>query len=204
MYPATRHSVLPEHIARLVGKPPVLSSESEEEFWSLLERFATSREPQDSIEWFAVWSYIVKTWELLRYYKARAAMIDSARPQVVEWILEWIAAHPGCDRTQDEVRKLAAGVFNTPGKAKEELMAFLATFGIGEDAITAECIASRLPELERIDRMIAMAEFARNGILREMLFYRGEFVERFRLPSTAVPSDFEKLPPPAHAMNASR
>jgi hypothetical protein len=186
-------SVLPEPIAAIVGKPPILSTESPEQFWSLLNRIALAAQPLDTIEWFAIWFETVKIWEVIRLYRTRVGIVDMARLKVLESILEWVGNHPACTCEPAKLRELAAGLFNRVGKARDDLMEFLATLGIDEDAITAEAIASRLPELERIDRMIAVAELGRNTILRETLFYRMEFVKRFRGASQAVTVAFNDL-----------
>jgi hypothetical protein len=186
--------VFPAQIARIFGKPPILSTESAQAFHSLLSRFAGSLQPMDEIEWFAVWNYTVKTWELLRHYRIRAGIVDMARNEAIYSILEWIGNKPGFESDASKMGSLADGLFNRPGKARDDLLSLLGTYGIDEDAITAEAVILRLHELEAVDRLIALAEAGRNAILRETLFYRQEFATRFREVPGALDLQAQEMP----------
>jgi hypothetical protein len=173
-------AALPAQLARIFGKPPILKTESIEDFNLMFNRFAATLRPRDDIESFSVWFYAIKSWELLRYYRIRTGIVDMGRNEAVYFILERIGNRPGSKSIEPKLVALAEGLFQRPGKARDDLIAFLSTYDIDEDAITAEAVSLRLRELESVDRMIGSVEAGRNVIVREMIFYRQEFATRFR------------------------
>ena len=53
-------------------------------------------------------------------------------------------------------------------KAVEEVNEILASAGLTMDAVMAQSLSIKLDDIERIDRMTALAEARRNAILREI------------------------------------
>jgi hypothetical protein len=56
----------------------------------------------------------------------------------------------------------------------------LASANLSVDAILAETLSIKLDDIERIDRMIAIAEARRNSILREIDRHRGVLSQNLR------------------------
>lgn len=185
-----------DELLRLLGKPPLLRTEPLKEFFSLFERFSAALQPRDLIEAISVWFYTIKTFELVRAYRIRTGIVERARTEAVYSILEWIGNLPMADVSlQETVLAFAKTLFHTPGKARDELLEFLAKFDIDEEAITAEAVKLSLEKLEIIDRSIALIEAGRNAMMHEMLFYRQELRPRFRELEEELPALVEQGPP---------
>ena|SRR5260370_15211135 len=118
-------TALPAQLARIFGRPPILKTESVEDFNFMFNRFAATLRPRDDIESFSVWFYTIKSWELVRYYRIRAGIVDLGRNEAVYSILEWIGNRPGSDSIEPRLVALAEGLFQRPGKARDDLIAFL-------------------------------------------------------------------------------
>lgn len=143
----------------------------------------------------SVWFYTVKTFELLRLYRIRVGIVERARREAVFVILEWIANRSTSESLAATIVELANSLFHQPGKAREELLAFLQQYDIDEEAITVEAVRLCLRELESIDRSIALTEASRSAIKREMLLYRQELGPRLRELEAQPPALIEHSPP---------
>ena len=68
--------IIPPHIRRLLGEPPLLRGESKEEFNALLEQLAVDANPKDFASWLLLAETAAKLWEYARYQRMARAVVD--------------------------------------------------------------------------------------------------------------------------------
>jgi hypothetical protein len=61
---------------KLLGRPPVLSTEAAERFEAIFEALVECINPRDMLEFMAVWEHTVAFWESDRYVRCRALRIE--------------------------------------------------------------------------------------------------------------------------------
>ena len=71
-------SIIPPHIRRLLGEPPLLKGEKKEEFNALLEQLAIEANPKDFASWLLLAETAAKLWEHWRYQRMARAVVDDA------------------------------------------------------------------------------------------------------------------------------
>jgi hypothetical protein len=119
-------------------------------------------------------NYVDLQWEIHRYRLAKSRLIDGARKEALQAILESILEPDDFEHAIDSSLEAAAKAreWYTDDDVKKELLELMSRYGIDEDMITAEAIALRSRELAQFDIMIASAEKRRNEMLREISLYR--------------------------------
>jgi hypothetical protein len=193
--PAAADPSLPGRAARmpLLGPPPLLEGEDVAAFNDLLARVSAAVRPADILEEMWLREYIDLAWEVLRYRRLKAALINSEvclglAQQLTRLIRVRLtspckgevgaqSAPGGGDTASDEqpppsAYALAERFMARDPQAIEEVEALLASAGQGLDEALARALACRISDVERIDRMIASAETRRNGVLRELERHR--------------------------------
>jgi hypothetical protein len=71
----------PASIRKLWGPPPVLPSESQEEYWKLAMAMAQAVEPANGIEWIYLKDFVDYTWNIreLRKYQAQIVPVEEKK-----------------------------------------------------------------------------------------------------------------------------
>ena len=160
----------PPEIARIFRRPLLLVGEISRDYEEICKSLVHSIKPQSLLEWLFLKQVLDLYWETLRLYKFKTEVVNmtwcEALRQAVESILEG----------EDDERRRAAqehvdAWFSTM-EAQESTRKLLLKHGISEDAITAQAMALRLPELEVIDKLLAQARVSQMATLREIEHYR--------------------------------
>jgi hypothetical protein len=186
---------IPPEIRALLGPPPLLMSEDPTAYETLLATFGTRMRPTDEIEWIHLKDCVDLTWEIQRYRRAKAGIIDVTRKEALQSILESILEQEDVDHGSFSQASLKAHEWYTSPNMREELTALLARHGLDENAITAQALALRARELAKIEQMLASAEQRRSSMFREIAAYRGLFSCRLRYEIESLDEEFS-LPPP--------
>jgi hypothetical protein len=159
---------IPKAIEAMIDNPPILPSESKEDFVRVYDDFLESLDPETVPQHWLVWNATVLTWEDMRYRRMKVAyMLNQRRATVSILIRKAFQATAMC-----AVRKLGSDIdanieryFTDP--AYPPLIAqALAKSGYSIDVVEAEMFARSLDGLSRIEKLIASAE------KRLMLFFR--------------------------------
>jgi len=166
---------------RLFSKPPLLITESAEDFASLNAAFAQAIKPRDVVERMYVDDIAALSWEILRFRRCKVAIINAAFKGALEDLLGRLTG----TSDWDSLRALVENWFSEP-EAKKEVSQLLAEYHLDESAIEAEAIRSRSAELELLDRMLTSLEARRNRALRCVADYQDRFAKQLREVSDRV------------------
>jgi hypothetical protein len=166
---------------RLFSKPPLLITESAEDFASLNAAFAQAIKPRDIVERMYVDDIAALSWEILRFRRCKVAIINAAFKGALEDLLGRLIGTPDWV----SLRALIENWFSEP-EAKKEVSQLLAEYHLDESAVEAEAIRSRSAELELLDRMLTSLEARRNRALRCVADYQDRFAKQLREVSDRV------------------
>ena len=67
--------------------------------------------------------------------------------------------------------------------------------GLTIDDVMAQTLAARIDDVERIDRMVIIAEVRRDAVLREIRSRRAAFGQALRRAGDAIDAEFEDVAP---------
>jgi hypothetical protein len=160
----------PTEIESFFMRPPLVIGESRLEYERMFTALANTIRPQNPIEWLLVNDILNHSWNIRRFGKAKAALINMNWKDAIRRIAESLL-----DGDQEErgrvSQDLADGWF-TSGEAKETMQTLLAKHQLNEDAIAAQAMTLRLPELDIIGRKMERAMAGRMAIMRDLEYHR--------------------------------
>jgi len=188
----------------LVKPPPVLITESADEFLRLHDALKDEFKPHGTIEEFKIEEIAALMWEIRRYRRAKTAILNSAYRNALGNLLKGICREPGLSVFGiDDKEKLAHQWFGNDQNAKQLVLQKLAYFGLDEHAIEAEAIRIRAAELEKLDRLLASREWRLDKALLSFAEFRGglrrqlrETAEKLIDGEVLALDDVSKDPPP--------
>jgi len=164
---------LDENVDLLRSVAPLLINESVDEFAALRKELKNEIQPEGVIEQMYVDDFAVLIWEILRLRRYKTVIINNSRLAALRGILEQLLCRPDFDVDGHEkaAEDLARSWFDDK-KAQARVATLLRKFGLDEGAIEAEAFRSCAEDLERLDRMQALAEVRRDKALRCVADYR--------------------------------
>jgi hypothetical protein len=165
----------------LLPKPPLLITESADEFDALRDAFEQEIKPRGIIEQMYVHDISSIVWEILRLRRCKAVIINSAFRSALQDLLKQLLRQPGQYEYQveDEAEALAHAWF-TDQEAKKQVSEILSRFDLDESAIEAEAIRRSSSDLELLDRMLTSLESSRNKALGCVAEYRASLGQQLR------------------------
>jgi hypothetical protein len=140
--------------------PPLLFTESQEEFDSLVTAMLEYIKPKSIIAEILVNDVIDATWHNMRLQRNRTAMINITYRQALVKLLHEelsVADEFRAERCAEEWFKTREG--------REEVMKMLRSYHLDETSVEAEAIKLLGSELEDLDRLLSSAEACRNRAL---------------------------------------
>lgn len=165
----------------LRAKPPVLRTESADEYVSLHAQLIAEVEPKGPIEKFYVEEMAALIWEMRRLRNCKISAIRQAFPMALQNILKQLLSTPSFfEHFQNEARamELASSWFQDPAKQKDTLE-ILRRFDLDKSAIEVEAITVASDQLEWLDNSLAVTGARIDKTLRMVMDYRG-FADRLR------------------------
>src|ERR1700759_4632612 len=136
----------------LRSKPPVLRSESADEYTSLYKKLVEEIRPQGAIEAVYVEEITALIWDIQRLRNCKVSVINQTSRRALESTLtELLTIHE-----KIKAQKLTSRWFEDPA-AKEEVSEILKRFDLDESAIEAEAIKLASDQLEWLDKALALA-----------------------------------------------
>ena len=156
------------------GHPPVLSTENRQAYDALMTQLTLEWKPRNITEWMFVRHMTDTSWEIFRDRGAIANLFAISFKTALGAVLTDVLPEEGCkpwvDRN-DAVEGLAQAWFDGP-QEQEKVKAQLAKYGLSPEAIVAQSYALRRDELDKLHRLLAVAEARRIGITRNFNEYR--------------------------------
>jgi hypothetical protein len=164
----------PEYDDDIFGPPPLAQGEDPRLYKAMLTALTAGVHPKDIIEQFLVRDvvYLVLEVQRLRRIKANipiTGMVDGLRK-----ILNNI--DPALNNLQ-LAEHWAVGEPEAVGQVER----LLSKAGVTKESIALEAFIFRLPEIERVDHMIAMAEARRAAALREIDRHRKALADELEI-----------------------
>jgi hypothetical protein len=155
------------------SKLPLLLSESADEFATLCAELDHEINPKGAIEKIYVADIAAIVWDILRLRRVKTGIIRNAYRAASETILKQLVGDRGflLGTAYQDAEHLAVSWLHDR-QARTEVSKRLKKFGLDESAIEAEAFRICCADLERVDRMLTMAETRRDRTLRFIADYR--------------------------------
>jgi hypothetical protein len=150
-----------DQIKPLIGPPPLVMGESEQEYWLFCSEFIKAWKVKTIPDAIEVYELAQKYWEQNRLRKCSSALVKSARPKALGVIL---ARVPGLSDTE----ALAQAYFDTSSKDHEKARGILTKCGITEHQIVAEAMEKRSEGLLLFDRMESYRASASRSLRKDI------------------------------------
>jgi hypothetical protein len=163
-------------LRRALPQPPLLITESADEFERLCNELEQEIRPQGIIEQIYVADLVYIAWEIVRLRRCKAGIINTAFRTGLERVLYQMLR----DLTDvDAIDKLVHDWFSNE-EGKKAVADLLKTFQLDHSAIEAEAIRASAPNLEVLERMLSSLESRRNKALYHVAEYRATLAHQLR------------------------
>jgi hypothetical protein len=164
----------PARIKRLAlfGPPPLIEGEDAAAYDELSTEISAAVNPADIFEDIWVRDITVLYWEVLRLRRLKVNLMTATAYNGLGTVLQPLLDEGLSELVANWARRIPRAVKRVDG--------LLASVGLTKDAIMAHTLTENLDHLERIDRMIAMAEGRRDAMLREIERHRATLANTLR------------------------
>ena len=168
--------------------PPLLITESQDRFASLYAELEQDIQPKGPIERTYVFDIANITWDIERYRRYKTVIINNSWIAALQGILEQILCRQNFDGEDDHeetAEALAHGWFENK-RVKTQVANMLRQFQLDESAIEAEAFRLMSSDIDRMDRMLTLAEVRRDKALRNIAEYRDSLSLQLRQTSERI------------------
>jgi hypothetical protein len=142
-------------------------------------RVSGAVKPTDVLEEIWVRDVVDLVWETVRLRRLKASLLIANAHRGLRNILEALIG-------EDDAEFLSQSWASRERAAIKKVDKLLASADLTMDAVTAQTLANKIDDIERIDRMIMAAEARRNVALRELDRHRASFGQALRQASQEV------------------
>jgi hypothetical protein len=166
---------------RLVRHPPLLPNEDPNRYRQLFAAFAHAIRPTDVLECVWLKDDADLQWEILRYRRWKAALIEGTERDAIRSLLQ-SALNDGM-QAEEELNSQAARVahdWDIVKDLRERFSADPRATGIIPEIINAQAFGLRSKPLAIVEKMLADADRRRNMVLREIERHRDVMAKRLR------------------------
>jgi hypothetical protein len=174
----------------LLGPRPLIDGEDGTNYDVILERISADVAPADFVEEIWVRNVVDLVWESIRLRHLKSQLLRAAAHEglarVLRPLLDWASAN-----------QLSTQWALGEEEATAEVERLLGRTGLTIDAVMAQTLAVRIDDVERIDRMVIIAEARRDAVLREIRSRRAAFGQALRRAGQAIDAEFEDVAPAA-------
>jgi len=175
---------------------PLLSAESADEFASLRKAFENEIHPVGSIEQMYVDDFAELIFEIRRLRRYKTAIINSSRLAALQGILKQLLYSGDFEFAyvhEQAAEELARDWFKKKS-AKTKVATLLRIFGLDEEAIDAGAFRLCSEDVERLDRMLALAEARRDKALRSVAELRLVLSKQLKQAAGRVLNEEDEVP----------
>ena len=165
----------------LFGPSPIMEGEEIGLYGDLLDRVSTAVQPNDILEDIWVREVVDLVWEIFRLRRLKWTLLAATAREGLIKVL--------CELVGGEVITLADEWVARKPSAIKQVDKILASAELSSDAIMAQTLSIKLDDIERIDRMIQVAEARRNVSLREINRHRETLSQKLRRAMQQVEND---------------
>ena len=188
--------IRPGPVARLVtfGPAPLLEGENETDYNDLLARIIAAVKPADVLEEMWARDVVDYEWHVLRLRRVKVLLINLAAQQGLLAVLQELLDY-------DSAKEVSEAWARRNPLAVKKVDKILADANLSLEYVMAEALAAKFDEIDRIDRMIMIAEGRRDAMLREISRHRATFGRALRV-ATEQAQDAEIIESSAEEDNA--
>jgi hypothetical protein len=169
----------------LLSAPPLLMSESADEFASLRTALELEIKPKGIVEQIYVDDIAAIVWEIRRLRRCKTSIINTGFRAALQSLLREMMSSPQNPYDYDEADALALEWFSNQ-QAKDKVSAIFRRFHLDEFAVVAQATKKSLSDLELLDRMLASLESRRDKALRCVATYRDSLAKQIRQSSGRI------------------
>jgi hypothetical protein len=165
--------------------PCLLKTESLTDFASLLDALIKEVKPTNVIELMYVHDIANLIWDIMRHRRNKAGIINNAFRAALENTLRLIlpsgvpSSPTPLEKFKTAAKQLANDWFYLP-EDKKRVLSLLDEAGLDLQSIEAEAFRLAMPDIEKVDRLLAATEARRDKALRSIDWYRECFGEKIR------------------------
>jgi len=175
------------------ASPPLLVTESADEFVSLYERLEQEIKPKGIVEQIYLDDLAAIVWEIQRLRRCKTAIINNAFRAALKELLrqtlfDQVDPENLADDETEQVEEFANRWF-TNKQIRKDLLKLLGRYHLDESAIEAEAIRLTSSDLEVIDRMLTFLRARLDRTLRCVADYRDGLAKRLRQSSDRILED---------------
>jgi hypothetical protein len=165
----------------LFGIPPLLITESADEFSALLAALQQEIKPNGIIEQIYLADLAAIVWEIQRLRRYRTGIVNNAFRAALQKLLKHLLLTPDMNRIENEARASAlADDWFTSQRGKKEVLAILRRFDLDESAIEAEAIRLSWSHIGLVDKMQMSLRSRLDKALLSVAAYRDGFAKLVR------------------------
>jgi hypothetical protein len=172
--------------AERLQEPGVLTTESREEFLRFRKAFYDELQPSGPTECHYVDWIVMLAWEVQRYLRTKAGMINGALFEALKNLLEQALSKDEFEfpYQRDNAAEDLARRWFVDDAAKADVAALLAKLGLDEASIEAEAHRLRAVEIDSADRLLTSKQQSLEKALRFIGKLRKNLGDRLRQSST--------------------
>jgi hypothetical protein len=171
-----------------LARPPLLMTESADEFAALLAALRQEIKPNGMIENIYLEDLAAIVWEIQRLRRCKAGIVNNNFRAALKSLLNQLLVTPNIlerIESEAEAEALADGWF-VSRKAEKRVRAILRQFDLDETAIEAEAIRQSWSDLELIDKMQMSLRSRLDKALRSVADYRDGLARQMRQSSDRI------------------
>ena len=180
----------PAGIVSILQQRALISGVSATEYDALFSAILEEVEPITSLQWLHVKHLTDLAWEIHRYRRLKANIINLARVDAAEALLRpLVVGRPDTLQAYEQEGKVRLVAHNLQFGTEAERSAArqtLINFGIKRDDVTTQSMVMSLPEVMKLDSLIASAEGRMVVLLREVTRLKDDFVARLHKTAGAI------------------
>jgi hypothetical protein len=189
---------------------PLLQGEKAADYEASLARVRCTIKPRGAIDEFLVRDFVDHDWEMHRWRYVKTQLIDTAVRRGIRSALESILPpEPDTDEYEECLKKrridkmLIKWTRRDPATV-QKIEELLAKAGETFETLLTDAIAGELDDIDRIDRLAALAETRRNAALQEIDRHRAILGTRLRENLEAEDAEFEVVVPPSPDLSGAK
>ena len=157
----------------IFGPVPILPGEDAAAYEQLRRQVASSVKPADIIEEIWLQDVVDLTWDILRLRRDKQNLIAAVRATAIERNLHGLISAP-------EIHALLRGWRAGKPSAIRRIEKILTAANRNLAAVLAYALSNEIDRIERLERLITLAEARRNAALRELDLHRTSAAQQLR------------------------
>jgi len=169
----------------------ILRTESKDDLARLLADISQDIEPENFIVKMYVSDYVHHTWDTFRYRRVKNGIMNNALGRALTRVLLRIQFPPSTIAMLFErlkAARLLSWEWLSDKETQRRVSALLEEAGLDYSAIEAEAYLLVADQLEKVDRLLKVAEDGRDRALRKIVKYRRSFAEQLERSTDCSPS----------------